>query len=280
MGGLKVKYLIASGDSQSAGRLTTYITEGYAIDGLIDGFVPGRGGGNEDTGAVAAQLKVPMLWLLEESQAERPSDTKWQKFWYQAGAAHAPFDWAHYVWRSDMRDLALGAPAPDAVNTACSVNRGEGYVVRAGIHWINRWVRDSDHAPPTGPRLERDAEGELVRDADGHALGGIRYPYIEAPIGVNTSEDCPLFGTYTPFSSDEIVSRYPTHAAYVAAVREAADAGVKQGFLLPSDRQRIVFDASRFDVWSPGAGLCHDLRGPVERVHYDSTHKPCPPSTG
>lgn len=298
LGGLDVDYVIATGDSQSASRLTTYITEGYAITGHIDGFLPGRGGGNEATGEVAEQLQVPMLWILEEDQDERPADTEWQKFWFQAGAAHAPFDWAHYVWRSDMRDLAANAPAPDAVNTACSVNRGDGYAVRSGIHWINRWVRGLDDAqqhpgrgkgldngrgegsfvPPSGPRIERDESGDLVRDEDGHVLGGIRYPYIEVPVAVNTSEVCPIFGNYEPFSSGEIVARYPTKADYVSQVESAADEAVDRGFLLPADRRRIVTEARTFDVWSPGAGLCHDLRGPVERVHYDSTHKPCPPA--
>jgi hypothetical protein len=305
LGGLDVEYVIAAGDSQSAGRLTTYITEGYAIVGHIDGFLPGRGGGNAATGEVAEQLQVPMLWMLEESQGERPADTEWQKFWYQAGAAHAPMDWNHYVWRSDMRDLGANAPVPDAINAGCSVNRGEGHMVRAGIHWINRWVRGLDgpgrpastpggsagtmqhgpdhgrsFVPPTGPRLERDEGGDLVRDEDGHALGGIRYPYIEAPVALNTAEGCPLFGTYQPFPSDEILERYPTKDDYVSAVTAAADAAVADGFLLPSDRRTVVTKAQAFDVWSPGAALCHDLRGPVERLHFDSTHEPCPPSAG
>lgn len=299
LGGLDVDYVIATGDSQSAGRLTTYMTEGYAIEGHIDGFLPGRGGGNAATGEVAAELEVPMLWILEEDQEERPADTEWQKFWYQAGASHAPFDWAHYVWRSDMRDLAGNAPAPDGLNTACSINRGDGYTVRSGIHWINRWVRGldgetdgpgrgkgadrarsdgGDFVPPTGPRMERDEDGDLVRDEDGHALGGIRLPYIEVPVALNTSEECPLFGHYEPFPSHEIVERYPTHDDYVTQVQAAAEEAVEAGFLLPADARIIVDEARSFDVWSPGAGLCHDLRGPVERLHYDSTHKPCPPA--
>ena len=250
------------------------------------GSCPVRGGGSEGTGEVAAALEVPMLWILEESQAERPADTEWQKFWYQAGAAHAPMDWNHYVWRSDMRDLGANAPVPDAINAGCSANHGEGYAVRAGIHWINKWVRSADKhggkpkdVPPTGPRLERDAEGELVRDEDGHAIGGIRYPYIEAPIGVNTSEGCPLFGSYEPFMSGEIAARYPTKQDYVTAVREASDQAVRAGFMLESDRRLVLNEAKVFDVWSPGAGLCYDLNQPVERLHYDSTNKPCPPAS-
>lgn len=277
LGDLEARYVIATGDSQSAGRLTTYITGNYPISGLIDGFMPGRGGGNAATGEVAAALQVPMLWLLEESQAERPADTDWQKFWYQAGAAHAPQDWAHYVWRSDMRDLAANAPAPDGVNAGCSVNRGEGFGVRGGIHWINRWVRGAG-APPTGPRLVRNETGALVRDADGHAQGGIRYPYIEAPIGVNSSSGCPLFGSYTPFSSSQIIARYPTKQAYVDAVTAAADTAIAEGFMVPSDRTKVVTEAAAFDVWSPGAALCHDLRGPVERANYATTLAICPPS--
>jgi hypothetical protein len=286
LGPLDAEYVVTTGDSQSAGRLTTYIEEGYAIEGHIDGFLPGRGGGTEATGDIAEQLRVPMLWILEESQDERPPDTKWQRFWYQGGAAHAPMDWNHYVWRSDMRDLGQNAPVPDAINAACSVNRGDGYAVRAGIHWMNLWVREVDRrgpprarfVPPSAPRLKRDANGELLRDEDGHAIGGIRYPYIEAPIGVNSSEGCPLFGSYEPFTSAEILERYPEKHDYVSAVGSAADAAVNAGFLLPSDRELIMNRARTFDVWSPGAALCHDLRQPVERIHYDSPLEPCPPT--
>lgn len=297
LGGLDAEYVIATGDSQSAGRLTSYIEGGYAIDGHIDGFLPGRGGGNEATGEVAEQLGVPMLWILEEDQEPRPADTGWQKFWFQAGAAHAPFDWEHYVWRSDMRDLGQNAPLPDAVNAGCSINRGEGYAVRSGIHWINQWVRGldepgrrngpgqgqahrpahGDFVPPTAPRMVRDENGDLVRDEDGHALGGIRYPYIEVPVALNTAEGCPLFGTYEPFSSQEILSRYPTHEEYVAQVEAAVEAAVDNGFLLPADKKRIMAEAEAFDVWTPGAALCHDLRAPVERLYYDSPLQPCPP---
>lgn len=256
---------------------------------------------------MAAELGVPMLWILEESQGERPADTEWQKFWFQAGAAHAPLDWEHYVWRSDMRDLGQHAPLPDAVNAGCSINRGEGYAVRSGIHGINRWVRGLDGSaeetgpgngadrgrghghgrapdeepnvfiPPSAPRLERDESGELIRDEDGHALGGIRYPYIEAPVALNTSEGCPLFGSYEPFSSDEILARYPTDRDYESQVETAADAAIQDGFLLADDKKKIMADAEAFDVWTPGAALCHDLRGPIERLYHESPLQPCPP---
>lgn len=284
LGPLNAEFVIATGDSQSAGRLTTYIEDRYAIKGLIDGFLPGRGGGSKKTGKVAGKLHVPMLWILEESQDERPADTRWQKFWYQAGAAHAPFDWSHYVWRSDMRDLGQNAAVPDATNAGCSINRGVGYAVRAGVHWMNLWVRGLDRpaarpaefVPPSAPRLKRDQEGELVRNDDGHAIGGIRYPYIEAPIAVNTSEGCPLFGSYEPFTSAEILGHYPKRQNYISAVKKSADAAAKAGFLLPLDRELIMNQAKTFDVWSPGTALCYDLRQPIERIYYNSSLRPCP----
>jgi hypothetical protein len=194
-------------------------------------------------------------------------------------------DWNHYVWRSDMRDLGQNAPVPDAVNSGCSVNRGEGYAVRSGIHWINLWVRGvnkpgngpKDSEPPTGPRLKRDDAGDLVRDDDGHAIGGIRYPYIEVPVGVNTSEVCPLFGNYEPFMSDVLLARYPTKQDYVSKVKNATDKAIDQGFLLAAERKTILTEARAFDVWSPGAALCHDLRNVEDRVYFESPLQPCPP---
>ncbi len=68
-------------------------------------------------------------------------------------------------------------------------------------------------------------------DGDGNALGGIRLPEIEAPLGVYTGFDFSWLepavaekypyaivfaygGRFDPFSDEELAKRYPTEAAY------------------------------------------------------------------
>ena len=83
-------------------------------------------------------------------------------------------------------------------------------------------------------------------DGDGNALGGLRLPPIEAPLGVYTGFDfswldpevaegypyAMIFaygGRFKQFSDEELAKRYPTKATYrdtfVAAARKAFDAG-------------------------------------------------------
>jgi hypothetical protein len=276
LGGLRATHVIVSGDSQSASRITSYITGGYAIAGHIDGFYIGRGGGNQATANYAKANRVAMMNILEESQGTRPADNPYWVVWHGAGQAHAPIDWHSYIWRANQRDLFQGAPVPNAVTAACSTNRGEAqWMARAAHHWLNKWVRGQG-APPSAPKLERDAEGELIRDADGHAKGGLRYPVVAVPIAHNTSEGCPLFGTYEPWPSDQIIARYPTRAAYVGKIQASVKALVTQKFLRPVDGVEIVDRAKSFDVWSPGAAMCHDVNAPLDRAGLPVD--PCPPA--
>jgi hypothetical protein len=57
-----------------------------------------------------------------------------------------------------------------------------------------------------------------------------------------------LIGSTKPFSPEQLASRYPTHDAYVTAVRRAATGSVKAGFLLQHDADAIVAAAERSNV--------------------------------
>ena len=262
MGGLTVDYLIVAGDSQSAGGITDYIANGYEIEGLVDGWIPGRGGTNAFTKQVMEELEMPMIVLLEENQAERPADSDYYRVFYGAGQSHAPWDWASYVHAARVRDVLQGVDpgsAEDAAGRAANggtggINRSYSrMMVRAGIHWINRMVRAAAAGgldnPPIQPRLDRDTGGDLLRDADGHALGGIRYPDIHVPVGLNTSEGLALFGIFDPWTAEEIVARYPTRQLYLGLVEDAIDAITPSGMLLPEDADEIRADAAALPVW-------------------------------
>jgi hypothetical protein len=113
-------------------------------------------------------------------------------------------------------------------------------------------------------------------DADGNDLGGIRLPYLAAPLGTFTGwslikqeyggatpDICGQLGQFIPFANTKaerltaadprlsIEERYRTQADYVRAVKEAGGALVRQRFLLIEDYDRVVETALEkgTDLW-------------------------------
>jgi Alpha/beta hydrolase domain len=194
----------------------------------------------------------------------RQPDGRFIRLWEVAGTAHG-----------DTYLLAAGPddPGPGATDTtylppvssifggiiscAAPMNAGpQHYVVSAALHRLNRWARQRRARGKSAPRMEVTAgpPPAIARDALGNALGGIRMPAVEVPIaaysglGQTGSSFCFLFGTTTPFDDGTLAALYPSHAAYVAAVRKAAGAARRAGFLLRPDLRTIRRAAAASDV--------------------------------
>ena len=279
--GMHVQHVVANGASQSAGTLTTYINEHYNNHHLIDLYVITRGGGPFD------DLSTPVFQLNEEAQPAHPKDNKHYVLWEEAGTAHAPAVWYDYIWAEKMRDQ--GAPGvPNGINAACGLNRGAtDYSARALTYWGQRYLNGGP-LPPSAPRLKRNAAGTVLRDKDGLAEGGLRHPFVQVPVALNRSDttDCPLFGLYRAWPAKKIVSRYPTHAAYVHKVEAWASYEVQQGWLLPQDRRDVVTKAEAFTgPWTHAS--CYDTAnatgnedGPVSSVVAGLSYNPALPLGG
>ncbi len=105
-------------------------------------------------------------------------------------------------------------------------------------------------------------------DGDGNAVGGLRVPALEAPRATHTGwnpraegfapgELCANTGAVLPFAATRsereaaddprpsLEERYPTPAAYAAAVRAAADRLVAERLLLPEDAAAISAEAGQ-----------------------------------
>lgn len=274
MGGMKVKYAAATGASQSASRLTSYINSGYnASARLVDVFNITRGGGPY------TDLSTPVFQLNEEGQSVRPADSDHYVLWEEAGTAHAPEVWSDYVWEMQMRDNNTPT-APNAINMACSTNRGSvDYSARAMMHATERYLT-TGQLPPSAPRIERDATGNVVRDENGLAKGGIRHPFVQVPISLNQATGCPLFGFYRAWSAEKIRSMYPTHDDYVSKVTAWASDEVGRGWLVPEDAADVIAKAQAFDGPWNGAS-CYDTYnatgnedGPVSSETRDASFDP------
>ena len=256
--GLKVKRVLAVGQSQSASKLYDYVTEIQPSAGVIDGFLI-HGGGSK---TFDKPPPVPVLQLFSDAEAspEEPNTTKNYRLWEIAGTSHSDFWIGYYqVFGQGPRTLADAGKRPvselDALNRtagiygeqihplepACILAGGTmpmHYAVSTAIHRLNDWVR-TGVAPPNGPRLTF-ANGTQAKDAHGNALGGIRLPPIDVPVATYVSTVCGLGGLTVPFTDVQLRVLYPTHAEYYAKMKTATQASLAGGWLLPEDAADLL----------------------------------------
>jgi hypothetical protein len=286
LGDLKVKKVIAAGESQSAFRMVTYVNAIHPLTHVYDGFlVHSRGSGGTNFGAPLAQapqsvipvpdptliradIDVPVLTLQTETDLTflnffpaRQDDTKKLRTWEVAGAAHADT----YTLLGGMTDLGTSpdivelivnaAPLPPFISCDAPLNSGpHHFVVNAAFSALNRWVRRGK-APKSAPRLDVAAGPPVAinTDANGNALGGIRTPAVDVPIATfgglgSGSITCTLFGSTVPFDQAKLASLYPTHKAFVKAYHKALKRSVRAGWILKPD-------AKLMKAWAKGSSI-------------------------
>jgi hypothetical protein len=284
LGGLRPRRVLAVGESQSAGRLVTYIDAVHPLVNVYDGFlVHSRGAGGAALSqaplAVVAtpapslirdDLDVPVLVFNTENDAgalqARQADSPTFRLWEAAGTAH--FD--HYglaVGRTDTGERPSVAAWFDSMlhptnqpspNFTCNspINSGpQTFVLRAAIAHLDRWVARGT-PPPRAPRFETISIQPLqyAVDANGNVLGGIRTPAVDAPVaklsglGQSGVTFCGLFGTTVALSPEQLTALYRNHGGFVAAWSRATLRATAAGFLRPTDAFDLLVVGAQPDI--------------------------------
>jgi hypothetical protein len=94
----------------------------------------------------------------------------------------------------------------------------------------------------------------FVLDEQGNVRGGVRTPAVDVPIltlsglGQTGSAFCRLFGTTVALDAATLQALYPSHDAYVKAVKRSAKRAVRKGFLLKLDANAIVAAAAASSI--------------------------------
>ena len=272
--GLPIERLLATGDSQSAFRLTTYVNDLDPLSQVHDGFmVHARGAAGaplDDEGDPQAvlrgdpvvfreSLRVPVLCVEAETDLinlgylrSRQDDAEMLTCWEIAGASHADI-YTFIVGPIDTGRLAIDKLAPAwlpvsemfGMKVDKPVNTGPQHYVRTSASsQLERWVREGTR-PSVSPRIEiRD--GVFVTDDVGNVRGGIRTPHVDVPISVlsglgNSGHPISfLCGSTVPLSRDRLRDLYATPDEYLDRFRAATTSAVEAGFVLSDDANEIV----------------------------------------
>ncbi|MBX3622207.1 MAG: hypothetical protein KF891_19750 [Rhizobacter sp.] len=269
LGGLVPQKIIATGHSQSALRLTTYVNAIHPLERVIDGFmIHGRGNtgiklsandlrGVPSSTVIRADLQEPVFQIQSEMDVNAQPDTSKAvdtgriRYWEVAGASHSDQYLLDAVYSISERDTGQQPATCLKPASTMPFHRAQS----AAYHHLVQWLRQGV-APPTAPRIKRNLLGNIQRDANGNALGGLRLPEIDVPVatyGINNFTvgslefldlfACTTSGSTERFSTLKLYALYPSHAAYVNQYKAAADAAVAAGYLLPADRDRAVQQA-------------------------------------
>jgi Alpha/beta hydrolase domain len=245
--GYDVQRVIATGESQSAFRITSYVNGVHPLRGVYDGFlIHSRGAtaagfdatrrGQDDATVpdavrIRTDLDVPVFTFQTEtdllrlgSTPARQPDTKSLRLWEVAGTSHVDA-YTGTIGITDTGDgaaeLTLLDPAQASggpLSCSQSVNAGAQFAaLSAALAHLEDWVRDGT-PPPKGARIETTGTGKnvaITRDEQGNAVGGVRTPLVDAPLATNTGEKnaggrfCALFGTTDPFDAATLRALYP-----------------------------------------------------------------------
>ena len=249
LGPLIPKRVIATGESQSAGYLTTYVDAIEPVAKAFDGFlIHSRfGSGAPITGAYVASaaatavkglhirtdMKKPVLIFISESDlmfpggylSARQPDNDHLRTWEVAGTAHAdtytlggaavdsgtaPIEVLAKTYAPTTN--LMGMPLVQPMNSAPQHH----YVMQAALAALNRWVV-TGQAPAQGQRLNttESTPAQLAVDEHGNATGGVRSPWMDVPtahlsgVGQTGPGMVVLFGVTQAFDAAKLTALYP-----------------------------------------------------------------------
>ncbi|MGO9335749.1 MAG: alpha/beta hydrolase domain-containing protein [Acidimicrobiales bacterium] len=283
LAGLRPRTLIAAGESQSAGRLMTYIDAVQPIAHVYQGFLvhsqfgtgaplsqaPQANWAAPTPTTIRSDLGVPVFEFETETDVYNSNLTdrlhygspKWFRLWEVAGSSHYDY-YGLAIGPNDTGNgegatgnlAAMQNPTRTPVggfNCALPINTGgTHWALDAAVYWLNRWVVDGT-PPPRALLLATTHVSPVVYklDANGNAIGGVRTPQVDAPIAAlgsqgNSGGFCFLFGSTVPYSAAYLASLYKDHVQFVSAWARAVRRDHADGFLLPADAIELLHSAA------------------------------------
>lgn len=283
---LDVERIIMVGYSQSAAYQVTYANSIHPMastpggEPIIDGYFISAGGDNAKhvtgpTGTTPESLPdgdlrnfllgdAPQFRFQTQTEVvgfgaynvrQSEQDNPAVRFYEMAGGSHVDAEINVIGGQALVRDLGLPPSfCPDPVVPYNPIIIG--HVQSALLDGLAHWISEGDE-PPASQFMNLEFPGgaaQIVLDANGNAVGGIRPPQIEVPLGAYLPNNagpgfCFLFGGFDPFDQATLESMYPNHGRYVSRMVREIARSEREGFLLREDAAE-----ERGNAAQPGVG--------------------------
>jgi Alpha/beta hydrolase domain len=276
LGGLKPKVIIATGESQSASRLSTYVNSIDPLTPVYDGFLLLSSLGN----TIRTDLRVPVWKVLTEFDVGalearvRQPDTNLFRTWEVAGTSHVDQHLRASREPLELRDFSTSTTASSSeaiLSGQCQVPSigtrvPTQYVLAAAYDALVTWITKG-RQPPSAPPIQTSGSPPVIdRDDMGLALGGIRLSQLAVPTAYNVGFNvgpgaCVRWGYSQPFDIALLNQLYRSHGRYVAAVEQVTKHNLHSGYILKPDADYTVWEALISGI------------GQLDRLEVDS-HKP------
>ena len=243
------EYVIATGHSQSATRLRTYVNSVAPLANVVDAVVL-HGSGQP----MRSDLSRPVFRINSEGDLtfgigtnSRQADSPTLRVWEVAGASHG--DWKLITDYGPLRFRDIGSypggyPGQPQTCTLPSLSRVPQHMVQNALydHTVN-WVAYGI-APPSAPAITTATPtgGAVQRDSLGLALGGIRLSQHDVPLRINSGANtgggfCGLDGSSVPLTDAQLATLYPSVESYVDKVVAKTLENAAAGYI-PADFMR------------------------------------------
>ncbi|MCT9137638.1 alpha/beta hydrolase domain-containing protein [Streptomyces violarus] len=257
---MKVRDVIAMGQSQSAIRLTNYYNTIQPLYNFFDGFVYW-----DRSDQLRSDRPVPAISVNSEAIYEGwpvVTTSKYTRAWDVAGSSHASVYASQYIDAMVLRDKSIDGPDGPRSFTelieaeGCELNPpfstvDNGLVVNTAIDSVRRWITTGRPAAPSR-YFELAESGRLARDANGNVRGGIRLAQFTAPTAFMAPNGpgflCSLSGHHRDYTAAELKELYKTHQNYVAQVRDTMEDARNDGYILKFDEKEAVRAAQASNV--------------------------------
>jgi hypothetical protein len=281
LGPLVATKFIATGESQSAGRMVTYADAIQPVHKVFDAlFIHSRGaagaplyaGSGGGLGGLAgfsgfggpavhirSDLNVPVFQFQTETDVlgglggpggvdYRQPDTDTLRTWEIAGTSHADQFLLDY-------DAALAGDSGAPTQSCMDINTGPQHWAEDGaVAALQAWLKNGTPPAKGDPLVIADGGG-YAKDSIGNTLGGVRTAAVDVPISILSGQSkgsggilCALFGNTTPLSTAQLQSLYPTHDDYVSKVTAATNKAQTGGFIAAADVPLVIQEAQTAHV--------------------------------
>jgi hypothetical protein len=209
-------------------------------------------------GETRNDLDVPVFRILSETDVlgrvardpALPVNSDKEITWEIAGTSHSSYE--GFVGRLDVFARDQGSPAAmPACNEPAYPRVPASRVYQAAYAHMVNWVRHR-RTPPAAPFITREGQ-MLARDASGQVTGGIQLAEYAVPIAFNTGANagsgfCRLYGSYKPYSKEQLGARYSSNLDYLDKVMKVNDENIKAGFILKPGAAKTMAAAVLTDV--------------------------------